>query len=426
MVTGKAKEALASDRKSIYSKIGDYIFLAVIVFYFVLLIYHGRSMAIDHLESSGSYTNYYEYLSKNKPFYVSQEKWNSIRRKYIEKKIKAEYFHTADIEEQESYKILSQDKPEFLSGDEWELLKECSTKCLIDQMTYSIKTSSFFEDLQKYFTIKQPKNFPDNKWKEIVEEINKNFITSQKLNESFYLSAVDIIKELKKGIPTGMSHTFWDKYKDYLLNRYYETLYRDILREADPITYLKEIDLSVLNKEKQNFLSDLAYRIQFSRIEISSLYSAEEFQKNEKPAWIKPDDLEKLEKKAKAYIVLEKTIRKNESLSNAFRDIVNLIPLKDKPDALDNKDWEIIVDIESKISAIAIKIEEDKSKLESEKLETKELKDKILKQLTIINDVLNDPKSIDRIENYDNPFSEGNFRNLQKVCNYANEMKKIT
>jgi hypothetical protein len=118
-----------------------------------------------------------------------------------------------------------------------------------------------------------------------------------------------------------------------LLNRYYETLYRDILREADPITYLTEIDVSVLNKEKQNFLSDFAYRIQFSRIDISSLYSAEEFQKNDKPAWIKPDDLEKLERKAKAYIVLENTIRRNESLSNAVRDIVNLAPLKDKPPA---------------------------------------------------------------------------------------------
>ncbi len=59
------------------------------------------------------------------------------------------------------------------------------------------------------------------------------------------------------------------------------------------------------------------------------------------------------------------------------------------------------------------------------KKETNFLKTKILKQLTIIDDVLNNPESINKIEDYDNPFSEGNFRNLQKVSNHAIELQKL-
>ena len=424
---GRAKEALASDKKSIYSKIGGYIFLAVIIFYCILFIFQGRSMAIDHLKSSGDYTNYYDYLSKKKPFYVSQEKWNSIRRKYIEKKIKADYLHSTDIEEQESYKILNQDKPKFITDDEWELLKENSTKCLVDQLTYAIKTRSIYANLEKHFTLKIPKHFPENKWQEIVKEINENFITSKKLEQHSYLSAKDIIKELEFGMPAGMLPAFWDEYKEYLKNRYYEILYRDILRESVPITYLKENDLSVLSKDELETLENLAYKIQLLRIDnVTSLYTAEKFIKNEKPGWIKQEDLEQLVEKAEAYIALEKSIRINESLSNALGNIVNLTPLKERHEPIDSKEWEKVIELESKISTIAIKIEEDKSKLETEKQETEDLKVRILKQLAIINDVLNDPESINRIEKYDNPFSEGNFENLQKVSKYASEMQKIT
>lgn len=338
-------------------------------------------MAINNLESRGTYTNYYDYLNKKKPIYISQEKWDSIRRKYIEGKIKAEYLRTTNIEEEENYKILNQDKPRFISEDEWELLKDKASKSLADQLTYSIKTSSSFSNLEKYFVLKKPKHFPENKWQEIVKEINENFITFQKLKKKIYLSSKDILKELELGIPSGMLPAFGDEYKEFLKDRYYESVYREILRNVNPLKYLKEIDLSVLNKDEQELLKDISYRIQLLGMdEISSSYEAEKFIKKDKPEWVKEKDLEKLEKKAEAYIALEKATQK---------------------------------------------IEEDKSKLESEKQTTNDLKTKILKQLSI-DDVFIDPKSIKKIENYDNPFSEGNFANLQKISKFIIELKKTT
>jgi len=424
---GKGKEALASERQSIYNKIGNYFLIAAIVFYFTLVLFQGRSMAIDSLESRGSYTNYHDYLNKKKPFYISQEKWDSLRRKYIERKTKAKYLHSTNIEEQESYKILNHDKPKFITNDEWELFKEVSTKSLLDQLTYSIKTSSTYSNLEKYFTLKRPKYFPENKWQEIVEETNKNFITIQKLQKSSYSTTKDISKELESGSPIGMLPAFWDEYKEFLKSRYYEIVYSDILRGFAPTTYLNEIDLSVLSNDKQETLKNLAYKIQLLQFDnVTSLPAADKFMKNEKPGWIKQEDFDQLVGKANAYISSEKSIRKYKSLLNLLDNIVNLTPLKEKPEPIDNKEWERIIELESKISSIAIKIEEDKSKLETEKQEIKDLKNKILKQLSIINDVLNDPESIKRIEKYDNPFSEGNFANLQKISRYACELHKTT
>ena len=384
-------------------------------------------MAIDHIESRGTYTNYYDYLNKKKPIYISQEKWDSIRRKYIEDKIKAKYLGPMNIEEAENYKILNQDKPKYLTEDEWELLKENASKSLEDQLSYLIKTTSSFSPLKKYFLLKKPKHFSENKWQILVKEINENFIAIQKRKKDFYLSTKDILKELELGIPSGMLPEFWDEYKKFLTDRYYELVYREILRNSNPLKYLKEINLSFLNKNEQESLEDISYKIKLLGIaEISSLYEAEKFLRKDKPEWIKDNDLEKLEKKAEAYIALDKSIRKNESLSNALSSIVNFTPLKEKPDTLDSSEWDKVVELERKIATTSIKIEEDKSNLESEKQKTTELKDKVLKHLSIIDDVLIDPESINKIEDYDNPFSEGNFANLKKISNLAIELKKIT
>jgi len=424
---GKAKEALASDSQSIYSKLGNYFFRALIIVYIIFIVFHARFMAIDLLESSASYKNYYDYLNKKKPIYVSQEKWDSMRRKYIEGKIKSNYLTRTNIEEGENYKILNQDKPKFLTEDEWELLKEKASKSLEDQLSYAIKISTPFSHLEEYFLLKKPKYFPNNKWQEIVKEINENFITVQKLNKDLYLSTQNILKKLELGSPSGILPAFWDEYKKFLTDRYYELVYKDILIYPNPLKYLKEFNLSVLSEKEQASLKDISYKIQLLWIDqISSIDEAKIFIKKEKPEWIKANDLERLEKKADAYLALEKSIRKNQSLSNALSSIVNFTPLKEQPDSLDGKEWGDIIELERKIATTSMKIEEDKSKLETDKQKTNELKNKVLKQLSIIDDILIDPGSINKIEDYDNPFSEGNFANLKKISKRAIELKKTT
>jgi hypothetical protein len=425
---GKAAEALARDIQSLYTNIYNYFSLGMILFIFGILLLLFRSMAIDSLESHGTHTDYHSYLNKQKPLYVSQEKWETIRRAFIGGKIKPNYLSEfPNIEESEAYKILNQDKPNFITEDEWTLLRQTASTNLEDQLSYSIKARSSLSNLEKYFLLKKPKHFQENKWSEIVEKINNNYIALQKLNNSHYVSTKGILKELERGMPPGMLRAFWDEHAKFLGDRYYELVYSDILRDSDPLKYFKEINLSVLNKENQKSLEYIAYKIQLLRIDkISSLSAAEQFLKEEKPEWIKKDDLEKLEKKAEAYIALDKSIKKTESLLNALNSIVNFKPLKEKPDTLDSSEWDKVVELERQIATTSMKIKEDKSNLETEKQKTNELKNKVIKQLSIIDGLLIDPKSIDKIEDYDNPFSEGNFENMKAISKLATELKKIT
>ena len=67
-----------------------------------------------------------------------------------------------------------------------------------------------------------------------------------------------------------------------------------------------------------------------------------------------------------------------------------------------------------------IRLAKEKNRSKSERIsrESQQLtsdREKVLKQLTILNNLLTDPFSIDRVESYDNPFASGNFELLKKV-----------
>jgi hypothetical protein len=158
--------------------------------------------------------------------------------------------------------------------------------------------------------------------------------------------------------------------------------------------------------------------------DVSGLYRAEVFLETEKPKWIKSEDYKRIEEKAKAYISLDKKNKRTDYLSDALKRIVTLRPLKEKPKFLDDVDWKSLLDLENKISKIAIETMDERKKLDCEKKENEKLSKKIIHQLKIIDNMLNSPQSINKIEEYDNPFSKGNFENIQRVAAYLTELQQ--
>ncbi len=59
-------------------------------------------------------------------------------------------------------------------------------------------------------------------------------------------------------------------------------------------------------------------------------------------------------------------------------------------------------------------INKDSIKNNIQKQKNKKLKKKLSKQLKILNDFFDEPNSINRVEDYDNPFSIGNFERLKE------------
>ena len=429
---GKAQEALSGDRRPVYESVSSYLPISLLIFYLIMFAFQGRFMAITHLEAQGSYTNYYDYLNKKKPIYISQEKWDSIRREYIKEQIKPKLYSRYDvkIEEWESYKILNSDRPRFVSEDEWNLLKERALKSLEDEFSYILKSTNPYTDLdslEKIFLLKKPKNMLDVRWTEIIKKINDTYTIIRQRRASSNRSRKDILKEIENGVPPGMLPEHWDDYIKYLLNLYYDLTYSDVLNRRINFEHLKEIDLMILSKDKIKELEDVAYKIRLLSLnDISSHIEAAAFIKRDKPAWVKKKDLEQLLEKAESYIALDKATKKYNALLFCINDVVRLNPLNKKPESIEDSDWDELREIEKQIVAAFNKIEEEKAKLETEKSKTTELKDKILKQLAIIDRILIEPEAISKIEGYDNPFSQGNFSNLIKICEMGLKLKKST
>jgi hypothetical protein len=415
---GRATEALSTDTVSTSDKIISAIFWIIITLYLIMLVIQFRSMAIERIDSSSTYASMYEYLNKGKPFYISQERWNSMRIKYIKNKSTVTHFLSREIEELDSYKTLSQDKPNYISADEWEILKEKSISSLIDHLTFILKSSRSYETASKYFKVEKPKNFPSSQWVEFVENANRNFIDLKKAGHRIYVTAEDILQDLNAGMPDGMLTSFWEQYKDYLLKRYYEIIYRGLLSELHPINFLSKFNISALKEDEQKRLADLAYKIELANVdEISSSYEAQLFLDSERPAWMSAKDLNKRESQAMSYIEHDKSIRKYKNLLSAINDVISLVALKEKPDeSINDQEWESVKNFEKQISTIALEVLKDKNSLKNDRVEFKSLKDQVVRQLNVINDILNDPNAIDRIEAYDNPFSVGNFINLQAIA----------
>lgn len=413
---GKGTAALSSTVES-RSKVLSWVSWVLIIIYFFLIGIEIRSRAVKRLEDNSRHSDFNIFLRKTKPFYISQDKWNSIRKIYIEKKSEIDKLFIRDIEDSDCFKILNNNKPSYLSNDEWELFKGSSTKSIMDHLVYSIQSRSFRSELSKYFTIVKPQHFPQSKWDELVSLMSDCFINSRKFSLFTYETIEGIVKELKTAAPKGVPPEKWDEYQNDLRSKCYSLILGRIYRVIYPLDEFKNIDISIFCQKQQEELKDLAYRIQLLVYGgINSTYEAEVFLESDKPNWLRTLDLKDLTKKAETYIDVRDSKIKYQYLLSAIEQITNNIPLKDKPmDAIKDSEWQDIKELESRTSAIVSKIKVEQSELADEKQESRKLITKVLKQLEVINDVLREPESLSKIESYDNPFSEGNFKNLQLI-----------
>ena len=102
---------------------------------------------------------------------------------------------------------------------------------------------------------------------------------------------------------------------------------------------------------------------------------------------------------------------------NQLAKITSYVPVGDiKPEILDDDDWQKLQLLERDI--VKAKREIDvmlrRNTINSKRIS--DIKNKLTLQLRIINEVLNDPTAVGRIENYNNVFATGNFENLKKVA----------
>ena len=92
----------------------------------------------------------------------------------------------------------------------------------------------------------------------------------------------------------------------------------------------------------------------------------------------------------------------------------NNFHLKTKPDVIEDSEWDKLKELEDSILNKLEIVKKDSIENNIQKRKNKKLKKKLSKQLEILNDFFDEPNSINRVEDYDNPFSTGNFERLKE------------
>ena len=152
-------------------------------------------------------------------------------------------------------------------------------------------------------------------------------------------------------------------------------------------------------------------------IEIYSIESAEKALSIEKPKLINDDYWNKFSEQLELQIILWVFERVNNSTEKAninnYSSLFVNSSLETNIQKIINDKNKYIDIIESQDNLIKEEIQ-----LSIEKEEVFRQKDKIEKQLVFINELLENPNRINRVEDYDNTFSKGNLDNLKKVAEY--------
>lgn len=146
-----------------------------------------------------------------------------------------------------------------------------------------------------------------------------------------------------------------------------------------------------------------------------SFDSAKYFKNQEKLEWLKKEDYDRLLENANKYIEFDKSEERNRTYYQLLKDItIHNFHLKTKQDVIEDSEWDKLKELEDSILNKLEIVKKDSIENNIQKRKNKKLKKKLSKQLEILNDFFDEPNSINRIEDYDNPFSIGNFERLKE------------
>src|SRR3989304_4760917 len=98
-------DALSSRSKTITGMLTNAIGIVVVIFYTSMAII---TLMVSFLESKARYEKYDVFLKRKKPFYVSQNKWNKIRKESIQNFSTSGYSNPTEIENTLSQKASGQ------------------------------------------------------------------------------------------------------------------------------------------------------------------------------------------------------------------------------------------------------------------------------------------------------------------------------
>lgn len=440
VLTVKSSNGLAKNGLEDNNSIMDGLFYLFIIFYSLLSIYSLREIYVNMKVRRYSLNTYESpsFINNKKPFYFTEREWKELLNRFIQEKIRSDIsVTTKSLKDLNSYVILINEKPEFFTIEEWETIKKKAKEIILLNIEIAFSRITFNDDtlnniLLSYCdsTTPLPETFID----EISIKISQSY-TQHKMNKYYYNTNV-VNKALEEKRPNYVKISDWEQYITYLKNLQFVFILNEIYESFNqPLAIFEKYKENI--KENKDKIEKLAYNIEFYRFISNtfkdfSFYS--QFELPNKPEWMTDIQYNELKK---IIITLQSTRVKEEEIKKIFEIISKALSKlqlpESKPTFVSDYNWEILKDytqsaekvksIQDELTEKERLLNDKESLLTNEKQDLNTLKEKIETQLEIINNLLIDPSSIYRIEEYSNPFALGNMENLKMLADLLTKHK---
>jgi hypothetical protein len=373
------------------------------------------------------------FTRKKSPWFMNVDRWDELRKEAIENYIKRSSFTSHNIDDSVVVVSLNSEKPEYLKDHEWELLINESQNFFVEKIPSLFEFSFYYErNVERFFKLDKPKYFQQNRWNDIVNKLHKLYIFILKesaVNNGMFESAENIYKKITSKNHYCINEKLWNEYLA-LLNHIYKYLLINGLYKnyGNYIAYIENHDLSILDKSDYEFVKEISYKLQKNTTYNLpfALIDARKFINVNKEEWVKDNDYKELKDHAQEVIALHAEKERTTSINSLLNQIRFRQPFPtEKPNEINDEEWNELRKLEKDLVELLAENKEVISKnekvlaiIEQKEKSIPELIDKINFQLSVINEFLSDHTVLDRIEDYNNKFSPGNFHNLKQIAAY--------
>ena len=323
-------------------------------------------------ESFAKWANEEEIFRNDKPWFASSAEWSEMQFEAIERSLKGYSFSA--IELTSYFKLLTRSKPTLLSEEHWAKLQKQASESLMERFSREVTKYSNTEKLVDLFKVRKPEALSISNWAEFQESLNdriKSKLLPARMKTEDYVNILNSNNLILKSLPEPIGNEIRE-----LAQRYYaeDLTSRETLEiMSDPSTVLKTARLDLLTADQAASVERKILRIA-RMIAMPSHWGIRElelFISKGRPEWMQEEEF------------------------NSICEIVSQAKtLSDERNALRQQERE----------------------LSSTKLEAENLKKRVLMQLDLIDRILSNPSSIDKIEDYDKTFAPGNRKNLELVA----------
>jgi len=465
---GIAKEALSSSSSG-----GIYLIINVLIFsMFIYYIWINTNNTLISIWSNRAISNYNldKVLKRSSPPVLIKKNWKDIRKLALQHAL-LEIIEEADesvfsVTSKKCFKFLDEKlytNCVFSTDEKMKLVETAQelAKLFIHIKCDKIYDASEFVDLLK---LEKPKLFHKDKWSNIREEVIASYL--QKISrEDLMLSKIykiddcvttkvlsnkldflddeehgEFIKNVKENFLRKLKQqinnlVFYDKediealcqtpIPSFILQYEWDEVIL-VARQKFALLYLQELLTWNIGKEdcEKIFALDIPQNLQGNEwskfmVLLEKYYSIfafeiffESFSKEKIIKDFQPNHIHNIDVMQKMFTKIENSCYIQKMILSKPEDLTHIV----KPESIS---MQLADSIEKYIKEKEL-LSNELEHARKEFIHFTNLKEKVLAQLELINNILEAPLSIERIEDYEDIFSKGNYENLKKVSKILN------